>query len=81
MITTYDLIETICIVWLIVLCFFIFLTMEVLLVVGIIFPIFNMGACKEGYKPKEVRIIRIRRIIQNLIYYLMNIFYIQVNLE
>jgi len=39
LITTHDLIETTCIVWLIVLGFFIFLTMEVLLVVGIIFPI------------------------------------------
>ena len=45
------------------------------------FSYFNMGACKEGYTPKEVRIIRIRRIIQNLRYYIMNIFYIQVNLD
>jgi hypothetical protein len=33
------------------------------------FSYFNIGACKEGYKPKEVKIIRIRRIIQNLRYY------------
>ena len=39
------------------------------------FSYFNMGACKEGYTPKEARIIRIRRIIQNLRYYIMNIFY------
>ena len=30
------------------------------------FSYFNIGACKEGYTQKEVRIIRIRRIIQNL---------------
>ncbi len=30
------------------------------------FSYFNMGACKEGYTPKEVRINRIRRKIQNL---------------
>jgi hypothetical protein len=38
------------------------------------FSYFNIGACKEGYTPKEARIIRIRRIIQNLRYYIMNIF-------
>ena len=31
------------------------------------FPYFDIGPCKEGYT-KEVRIIRIRRIIQNKIY-------------
>ena len=31
------------------------------------FSYFNMGACKEGSTSKEGRIIRIRRIIQNLI--------------
>ena len=39
------------------------------------FSYFNIGACKEGYAPKEVRIIRIRRIIPNLKYYIMNRFY------
>ena len=33
------------------------------------FSYFNMGAGKEGYTPKETRIIRIRRIIQNKILY------------
>jgi len=46
----------------------------------IIFPFFNIGACKEGYKSKEV-IIRIRRIIHNLRYSIMNVFYIQGNLD
>jgi hypothetical protein len=68
------MIDTTCIVWLIVLGFFNFLTMEVLLVVGIIFPILILAACKEGYTPKEARIIRIRRIIQNLRYCIVNIF-------
>ncbi|MGZ5486619.1 MAG: hypothetical protein ACXWFB_12045 [Nitrososphaeraceae archaeon] len=38
------------------------------------FSYFNIGACKEGYTPKEARIIRIRRIIQNLRYYIMKYF-------
>ena len=42
------------------------------------FSYFNMGACKEGYTPKEGRIIRIRRIIQNLRYFIINIFYIKL---
>jgi hypothetical protein len=40
-----------------------------------------MGACQEGYTPKEVRIIKIQRIIQNQRYYIMNIFNIQVNFD
>ena len=31
------------------------------------FSYFDMGACEEVYTPKEVRIIRIRRIIQHKI--------------
>ena len=38
------------------------------------FSYFNIGACKEGYTSKEARIIRIRRMIQNLRYYIINIF-------
>jgi hypothetical protein len=38
------------------------------------FSYFNIGSCKEGNTQKEVRIIRIRRIIQNKILY-NNIFY------
>ena len=45
----YDLLETTCIVWGIGLGFFIFLTIEVILVVGIIFSYFNMDTCKERY--------------------------------
>ena len=49
----YDLIETTCIVWLIVLGFFIFLTMEVLLVVGIIFPILILALVKKDIHKKN----------------------------
>jgi len=47
------LIETTCIVWLIVLGFFIFLTMEVLLVVGIIFPILILALVKKDIHKKK----------------------------
>jgi hypothetical protein len=47
LINTYDWIETTCIVWVIVLGFFIFLTMEVILIVGIIFPILIWALVKK----------------------------------
>ena len=47
MLNTYGLIETTCIVWIIVLGFFIVLTMEVILVVGIIFPILIWALVKK----------------------------------
>jgi hypothetical protein len=52
MLNTYGLIETTCIVWIIVLGFFIVLTREVILVVGIIFPILIWALVKKDIHRK-----------------------------
>jgi hypothetical protein len=54
LLNTYGLIETTCIVWIVVLGFFIVLTMEVILVVGIIFPILIWALVKKDIRRKDL---------------------------
>src|SRR5215218_7211757 len=52
LLNTYGLIESTCIVWIIVLGFFIVLTMEVILIVGIIFPILIWALVKKDIRKR-----------------------------
>jgi hypothetical protein len=50
---TVDYILTICIVWLIMIGFFLILTREVLLLIGVAFPVFIIILLKNGKNKKS----------------------------